>query len=509
MSTPNPQPTDFALPQPTHPALLRTGPDLAADTTCLHCGKSWGQILLYSDTRRRREFGSMTGWTGYPLHHVCADKWLREHELYDDHSKGNWGANRPKMNNVVSLITPDMAIANIEEETGLDHEHAKWLYRFRNGICIEDHQRIFSETFEQKLAAATADRLLGGGNGRAARQSEQPSYDDSALTLDAWLTRELADQDCLLGSWLTTTSRVICTAPTGLGKTMFALGLALSASAGTTFLHWQGVRPAKVLFIDGEMSRRLLKTRLAQEVERSGLRPDGMHVLSHEDVENFAPLNTPEGQWLIEKVITQIGGVDLIVFDNVMSLIGGDQKDEEGWRQTLPWVHSLTRRSIGQFWIHHTGHDESRSYGTKTREWQMDSVIHLETVERSGADVSFQLTFRKARERTPDTRADFVDVRIALVGDQWTVEGASTKRKVSPLAKKFFGALRDATISDPPNKMFGCPAASIEDWRAECIGRGLIEKGKDHSARTLFHKYRRELIVADWIACNETMAWIL
>src|SRR5262249_20787757 len=31
-------------------------------------------------------------------------------------------------------------------------------------IYLEEHQRIFCETFEQKWAAATADRLLGGGN---------------------------------------------------------------------------------------------------------------------------------------------------------------------------------------------------------------------------------------------------------------------------------------------------------------------------------------------------------
>jgi hypothetical protein len=43
----------------------------------------------------------------------------------------------------------------------------------------------------------------------------------------------------------------------------------------------------------------------------------------------------------IEEVIARIGGVDFIVFDNVMSLISGDMKEEEGWRQTLPWQRSL------------------------------------------------------------------------------------------------------------------------------------------------------------------------
>jgi hypothetical protein len=36
----------------------------------------------------------------------------------------------------------------------------------------------------------------------------------------------------------------------------------------------------------------------------------------------------------------------------------------------------------GQLWVHQTGHDETKGYGTKTRQWQMDVVIHL-TGERA------------------------------------------------------------------------------------------------------------------------------
>ena len=40
-----------------------------------------------------------------------------------------------------------------------------------------------------------------------------------------------------------------------------------------------------------------------------------------------------------------------------------------------PAVGALAHaRSIGQMWFHHTGHDESKSYGSKAREWQMDTV---------------------------------------------------------------------------------------------------------------------------------------
>jgi hypothetical protein len=331
------------------------------------------------------------------------------------------------------------------------------------------------------------------------------------LALGDWLERDLPPPDCICGNWLTTTSRVLMVAPTGLGKTMLGIGIGMAIAASRDFLHWRGIRPARVLYIDGEQSRRLLKQRLADEAARLGITPDTFFAFNREDWPDFEPLNTPKGQAFVEELIQQVGGVDLIQFDNIMSLIGGDQKEEEGWAKTMPWVRNLTQRRIGQIWTHHTGHDETRSYGTSTRQWQMDTVVHMEKVERADTDVSFELTFRKARERTPATRADFEHVRIALINDQWISEGASasTKQPVRPLARKFFDALRDATIG--VNKiMHGCPAASLVGWHGECVKHGLIEPtGRPDSARALFAKNKRDLIAANWIACDEIMAWTL
>ena len=151
----------------------------------------------------------------------------------------------------------------------------------------------------------------------------------------------------------------------------------------------------------------------------------------------------PDGQIDIQKQIRLIGQVDLIVFDNIMSLIAGDQKDEEGWAKAMPWINSLTRRKIAQVWLHHTGHDTSRGYGTKTREWQMDTVLQFDRVERPDSDVSFNLHFAKAREREPATRNDFRDVKIALVNNEWTwgaVSGGGQTNARVTAAEKFYEA---------------------------------------------------------------------
>jgi hypothetical protein len=343
-----------------------------------------------------------------------------------------------------------------------------------------------------------------------------PDVSPVPLSIAAWLDRDLPEPDPVMGAWLTTTSRALLVASTGLGKTNFAMALAMAVAAGADFLHWRGHRPARVLYVDGEMSRRLLRRRISEAVNRHGSAPAGFFAFSHEDLDGFAPLNTELGQATLDKLIGRIerdgSKLDLIVFDSVMCLTTGDMKDEISWQEILPWIRKLTARSIGQIWVHHTGHDETRSYGTKTREWQLDTVAILEAVKRDDTDVSFALSFSKARERTPENRAEFDRVKIALVDDRWKCEASvvAPPKKISPLGLKFLDALKNAIADAAAVRVGDRRAATLDAWRTECNHAGLINtQEKPASARTLLAKHRRELISANRIACAGDLTWLL
>jgi hypothetical protein len=353
-----------------------------------------------------------------------------------------------------------------------------------------------TDEFDGEWETMSGDEFSGRSSSRSSEKLIFP------YTVEEWLNRELPPPDRLLGEWITTTSRILLAADTGLGKTNLCMALAAHAAAGENFLHWRARRPARVLYIDGEMSRPLFKRRIEDVTRRLGCRPDTLFCVNSEDLKNFPPLNTPEGRNYLDARLNEIGGVDFIGFDNVMALIQGDQKDELGWTQALPLINSLTERRIGQMWVHHTGHDASRGYGTKTREWRMDTVIHLMAVERADADICFRFEFRKARERTPETRTDFEDVTIALVEDKWLgtigISREEPSKQETMVLRAFDDLVKDRKAVQRAN---GHWAVTKEDWERECLRRCLV---KNNDA---FRACRSRLAGKNIIECDGDWSW--
>jgi hypothetical protein len=344
------------------------------------------------------------------------------------------------------------------------------------------------------------------------------------LSIQEWTKRDLPDSDRLLGDLVTTDSRVFLFGATGLGKTMLGFALAQGMASGTGFLHWRSVRPARVLYIDGEMSAGLVKARSISELNRVPAGAGFLIIYSRDYAEQIAaafpnigqmpPLNTPDGHHYVLRLIEALGGVDVIIFDNVMSLLVGDMREETPWNDTLPLVAALSSKRVGQIWFDHTGHDKTKQYGSSTKAWRFDAVGMMSPLpdgERRDNELAFQLSFEppgKARRRTPDNWADFAPVAVRLADDRWTGEQTATgrpvKAKVSPAAVAMHHALLDALV------ITTTPGETTRDaWHAEAARLGLLEElreADDRKARerkrARLRKHLAELKVAGWIGVD-------
>jgi hypothetical protein len=273
--------------------------------------------------------------------------------------------------------------------------------------------------------AAGGGQEKAAANGASGQQSEAGIHVPDVLSVAEWLAREIPDDDVLLGPF-TNDTRAEFSADTGLGKTMFAIGLNVSLALRQQFLHWQVGRSGRALLIDGEMPPRLIHARVAAAcswfpgMDAHALGRDRLCILSRADVEDMPPLDTPEGcRWLFG-ALEQLGQFDHITIDNRAAFSAGDLSADDESTNTLKRLQrEITKRGAGQLWLHHTGLDTSRGYGRKQREWELDHVLIGEKIDRPGTDVAFQVSFTKARRRTPETRDDYQAIDVELRAGRW------------------------------------------------------------------------------------------
>jgi hypothetical protein len=378
--------------------------------------------------------------------------------------------------------------------------------------------------------AAEADAAAKVVN--AAELAERGAELRALLSVYSWSERDIPEPDRLLGDLITTTTRVFLVGRTGLGKTLLGIAIAAGVASGQGFLKWRSSRPARVLYIDGEMPAELIKLRARDALRRledTSIAPGNLLIFGR-DIEaearkvypmlpEFAPLNTEGGRAFLLALIKVIGGIDLLVFDNVMSLISGDQKDEVPWSETLPLVSTLTDMRIGQLWLDHTGHNSDRQYGSSTKAWRFDAVGVMGPLKDGESDprsTGFALSFDhpgKARRRTPDNWQDFEAQIIHLANDEWTAEpveraqGGSKESGayVPPAAVAQHNALLDALVT---SRTLG--QATRDAWYAECVRHGLAVELHPNDSRSVrerkqktFRTYMSMLKVARWVGVND------
>ena len=208
-------------------------------------------------------------------------------------------------------------------------------------------------------------------------------------------------RETLLSPVLAVQSLMMVFAMRGLGKTYFALTMALAvASGGKVFGRWEAFKAARVLYIDGEMPAVTLQERISKIVEGGDFDitdPDMLRIITPDEQDDPMPnLATKAGQEAIEPFLD---GVALIILDNLSTLARtGKANDEDSWVPVQEWLLSLRRRGISVLLIHHAGKN-GQQRGTGAKEDILDTVIELRRPSDYRADegARFEVHFTKAR----------------------------------------------------------------------------------------------------------------
>ncbi len=345
------------------------------------------------------------------------------------------------------------------------------------------------------------------------------------LTLRSWLNRKIPPRDYLLGNVLSTTSRWLIIGDTGIGKTLLALAIAAVSAAGGGMLGWPSIgKPRRVMYLDGEMPSETAKERLQIIADQFG--PDlGLWFYNRDvmpDTSGWPPLNTEEGEeWLFSEI--EAVRPDFIVFDSVMSLLLGEMGDEKAWAPVNLMMRKISQLRLGQLWLHHTGHDKSRGFGTKTREWQMDTVAILTAPDDAEDADAIQLTFTKARLRTPHIREQFNTKLIKFGGGGWEVIDGDVQVQRGGRPRSGESVITGAAIIKayryladgvgPTKEADGSliHKVSIEDLRNELKNTGYLETtekgGLTPNARKVWQRTKGELLGRGRLVERDGFIW--
>jgi hypothetical protein len=149
----------------------------------------------------------------------------------------------------------------------------------------------------------------------------------------------------------------------------------------------------------------------------------------------------------------------------------------------------------------------------------LDVVMHMDRINGDDKDIAFNLSFKKARTRTPENRHYFEKTAITLADDEWKSSApAATEKKAkpSPVGEKYHSVLLNALIEGgkPVEKIDGKPSAvALDMWKVYLEQAGLLEKPEDGDGkaadryRASFSKYKNELLGAGWIAIDGDLVW--
>jgi len=289
---------------------------------------------------------------------------------------------------------------------------------------------------------------------------------------------------------------VMLYAPTGVGKSMFALSLAHAMTRQKDFIGWKSYRGVNVLFVDGEMTGVMLQKRLSHTKNNSDSVPRGDEKMGHRGTlskesgelyvanvtnwgisEGYDPVNLAEkaGQDIVN-VWAETRGAEVIVLDNLMSLAwqdGVSMSSDEFWQPLRRFAQAQRARGRTVVIVDHSN-AAGDIFGTKTKTWHSDLAMKLARIDTNEDDgeaddpfhfaakkARFQLSFSKVRG-TPDSSDQSVEDKVITIGEvshDWDWEsGRSAQRSAARDMKGNGLSIRDIATE------LGVSSSTVGRW---------------------------------------------
>ena len=293
---------------------------------------------------------------------------------------------------------------------------------------------------------------------------------------------ELPAKPYLIEPWLRRRDQVLVFAKAGVGKSYWCKTLAVAIVHGIEVFGWKP-RKGRVCYIDGEMDAAELRMRLLAIAAGMGVEipDDGIMIVSRDYLalkqQRLPYMTDAATRDLFLRLIPE--DADLVIYDNLSCLIGGEENDAAAMDNLIDFVLRLRGRGQAGIYVHHAGRSGEQR-GSTRRVDILDTVVRLEALDEEND--RFHVRWDKHRGFSHRDCPEFI-LELVLDKDpnsghvikaEWVQTGIEDERLTRLVA--VYRTLQDA---DPKGK-----APTVRDLGTELgMGKTTVAKWLDRARR--------------------------
>lgn len=317
----------------------------------------------------------------------------------------------------------------------------------------------------------------------------------TSISLGELLKMDLPVREHLIAPWLREGESAMVFAAPGVGKSMFALALALAVAGGGTLLNrWQAPKPRNVLYVDGEMPLDDIRSRVQAMTDAAKGSPETIHAnlafLSRQQQAQgirFVDLAEEESR---EDLIRQAKEkeVSLIILDNLTTLATlHDENDAACFNAPIAFLLRLKQEGIACLLVHHSNKNGKHYRGSSKIATTFEVILGLERLDTpsKGAGVtSFRLNWEKYRGKRDESIGTPLDVTLGeevcqdgQVKVEWQAEQSEDQRLdvlLETLRSGEYITQKELVVALP----WPCSEATLTRLKARALGKGMITEGE-------------------------------
>ena len=316
-----------------------------------------------------------------------------------------------------------------------------------------------------------------------------------SLPLGALLDMQIPIREHLVMPWLRQKESAMIYAAPGVGKSLFAVSLALAVAGGGNALGiWDAPRAQKVLYIDGEMPLDDIQARVKMLLPSAGGDIEAIRKNLHFQARQHQPygsiftdLSTESGR---ETLLyqTKKAGVELLILDNLSTLATvEDENAASQFNDVVKFLLRMKQEGIACVLVHHSNKTGASYRGSSKLATTFEVIVRLEEVNLKSTDQTDTTRFRLSWDKFRGKKEEGAGVPLDFALEQVLFDSPEESLKVGDL-RWVCGRAEDTRLEELVELIrtgefknqkelasaFGVSTGAMTTWKAKTITLGYI-----------------------------------